>query len=145
MTQNLPFSMRVISYLKGLWFYRAQRHGSDEVSLQHIHVSWFSFAESVLLSVKINCIYWIDSHNVFFFLICHSKQNFKTSNSCLTSAGCTQQEIQQQNGIRGRKWAWKQTVVVQSLSHIQLFATSWAAAHQAVLHYFLAFAQIHVR
>ena len=36
-------------------------------------------------------------------------------------------------------------VVVQSLSHVQLFATPWTAAHQApVLHHLLEFAQINV-
>lgn len=60
-------------YLKGLWFYTAQRHGSDELVFS-IHVSWFSSGESVLLSdvvpkkVIINCIYWISSHNVGVFL-----------------------------------------------------------------------------
>ena len=38
------------------------------------------------------------------------------------------------------------TVVVQLLSHVQLFVTPWTAARQTpfVLHYLLEFAQIHV-
>ena len=36
-------------------------------------------------------------------------------------------------------------VVVQSLSHVQLFVTPWTAAHQAsVLHYLPEFAQTQV-